>query len=155
MLTSKSIHFLIVFLILPVYAQRPATPATTDLSTDIQSSTFATAEERVEFLNRYLDFPSPPKDAQFTLVYHDNSQGFPPGPADWDLRMVVWIEPLDAPLWIKDMKEVEASPDFDWVLDLSPDIDRTMLENAQYFEIPGKRAAMPKEGVVALWYSTF
>ena len=87
---KRFLILLLVFMAFPAQAQRTAD---IDLSTDTHSSTFATAEERVEFLNRYLDFPSPPKDAQFTLIYFDNLQGFPPGPSDWDMRMVVWLEP--------------------------------------------------------------
>ncbi len=156
MSTLKLVSVLATALItLTAHAQRTATPATTDLSTDTHSSTFATAEERLEFLDRYLNFPTQPKDAQFTLVYHDNSRGFPPGPSDWDLQIVVWLEPGELPLWLKDMQGVEASDGFDWVSELSPNLSASLLDKAQFYEAPGKRAALLEKGVLALWYSTY
>ena len=146
----KYLFLLLVFLSLPAHAQRTTTP---DLSTNTQSDVFATSEERLAFLKRYLNFRSEPRNAQYHLMYKDNSQGFPPGPSDWDLRIVLWLEPADVPLWLQDVREVEVSGGFDWVSELSPDLGPN-LEAARYFEASGKRAALLQEGVLALWYST-
>ena len=66
---------------------------------------------------------------------------------------MLWLEPADVPLWLQDVQEVEAIDGFDWVPELSPDLGAS-LEEARYFEAPGKRAALLEEGVLALWYST-
>jgi hypothetical protein len=146
---------LFIFLCLPAYAQRLTAPEALDRTTDTLSSSFTTVKERLEFLDRYLNFPSQPVDAQYHLIYFDNSVGFPPGPSDWDIKVVVWLEPKDTPLWLKNMTKVATFDDFDWVLKLSPESTELDLETAQYFETSGKRAALPKEGVVALWYSSY
>ena len=148
--TPKRILLLLVFLLLPAHAQRTAAP---DLSTNTQSSSFATSEARLAFLARYLNFRSGPKDAQYHLFYKDNSQGFPPGPSDWDMRIVLWLEPADVSLWLQDVREVEVSDGFDWVSELSQDLGAS-LEEARFFEASGKRAALLQEGVLALQYST-
>ena len=142
---------LLVFLLLPAHAQRTATP---DLSTNTQSRSFATPEERLAFLARYLNFRSEPRDAQYHLFYKDNSLGLVPGPSDCDFRIVLWLEPADVPLWLQDVREVEVSGGFDWVSELSPDLGASLLAEARYFEASGKRAALLQEGVLALWYST-
>ncbi len=142
---------LLLVLLLPVHAQRTATP---DLSTNTQSSAFTTPEERLAFLERYLNFQSEPRNAQYHLVYKDNSQGSPPGPSDWDFRIVLWLEPADVSLWLQDVREVDVINGFGWVSELSPDLGASVLEEARYFEGAGKRAALLEEGVLALWYST-
>ena len=148
----KPKHFIIPLLILAcvIYAQRSQEA---DLSTSTQSTSFATAAERVRFLDRYLTFPSQPNDAHYQLFYQDNSVGFPPGPSDWDMRIVVYIKPADSDLWLKDMKQVYKLENFDWFLELI-ETEQSRLDEARYFESLGKRAALLEDGVLALWYST-
>lgn len=142
---------LLVFLALSANAQRLNPP---DLSTDTRSEAFATAEERLAFLKRYLNFQSVPRDAQYHIVYFDNSQGRIPGPSDWDIRVVLRLEPGDVSLWLADLTEVKASGDFGWALKLGPDLEEEVLAEAHYFRGPGKRAALLEEDTLALWYST-
>ena len=148
MSTLKYLFILLIFLPLPAHAQR-----TPDLSTNAQSSRFATSEERLAFLARYLNFRSEPTDAQYHLFYRDNSRGLVPGPSDRDFRIVLWLEPADVPLWLQDVREVEVSEGFSWVSELSPDLG-ARLGKARFFEASGKRAALLEEGVLALLYST-
>ena len=145
----RSILFLLVFLLLPAHAQRTAAP---DLSTDTRSSASMTPEARLAFLERYLNFWSEPKDAQYHLVYKDNSRGFSPGPSDWDFRIVLWLEPAEVHLPHVRQPEGDLGG-FDWVSGLSPDLGANLAE-ARFFEGAGKRAALLGEGVLALYYST-
>ena len=146
----KRIIVLLLTLTCVIFAQRAQEA---DLSTSTQSTSFATAAERVGFLDRYLMFPSQPKDAHYQLFYQDNSVGFPPGPSDWDMRIVVYIEPADSDLWLKNMKQVDKLENFGWLLDLIGTV-QSSLDKARYFESLGKRAALLEDGVLALWYST-
>ena len=135
-----------------VHAQREALP---NRSTDTNSTNFSSAEERINFLDTYLNFPSSIKDAHYHIVYFDNESSFPPGPSDWDMRIVIWLEPKDVPLWLEGMKEISELEDpFTWVTELDTGLELEILTNASYFEASGKRAALLEEGTVALWYST-
>ncbi len=144
---------LALYLSLQVHAQRETLP---DRSTDTTSTAFSSSEERIHFLDTYLNFPSPIKDAHYHIVYFDNASSFPPGPSDWDIRIVIWLEPQNVPLWLEGMKEIsELEDQFTWVTEFDAGLEPEALTDASYFEALGKRAALLGEGVLALWFSTF
>lgn len=68
-------------------------------TTDTRSVELPTEAARLEFLSRYLVFPSPVQDAAFHVVYHDNSGGMVPGPSDGDIRAALKVRPADVPEW--------------------------------------------------------
>ena len=126
-----------------------------DRSTDTDSAAFGSAAARVEFLDRYLTFRSVPLDAHYRVFWSDNSGGRVPGPSDWDLRIVLTLEPDDVPAWIEGMREVApGKEDLDWVMEFAPGLDAAGLDAARRYEASGKRAALLAPGVLALRYST-
>jgi hypothetical protein len=68
------------------------------LTTHTSSREFATPEERVAFLARYLKLHSPVSDAAFSIDYMDN--GF--APSDWDIRAAMRVLPASVPAWLED-----------------------------------------------------
>ena len=86
-----------------------------DKTTDKWSVEFSDAEEKLNFLAEYLNMPSEIIDAEYHIVYHDNSQGLVPGPSDWDIRAALKINPDNIALWTEGFEP--ASPeeiDFAW-----------------------------------------
>jgi hypothetical protein len=123
------------------------------LTTDTASSQFATLEEKIAFLERYLELPSEAKAAEYHIVYHDNSSGRVPGPSDWDMRVVVKVESEAIPLWLESLKATEEPFDLSWAFALVQDWH---LESSPKFFTGDKRVAVFEvEGVVVLWLSTF
>jgi hypothetical protein len=75
-------------------------------TTDTWSSSFDSFEEKIKFLSEYIVIPSEVKDAEYHIVYHDNSGGMVPGPSDWDIRVALKILPEYIPLWREGMKKL-------------------------------------------------
>jgi len=70
-----------------------------DRSTDTWSASLEDKTEKLAFLREYLAILSEVIDAEYHIVYHDNSGGMIPGPSDWDIRAVLKVAPEDVPLW--------------------------------------------------------
>ena len=84
----------------------PAINKESSLSTDTWSSAFRSVEEKLLFLAKYMEMPSEVQDAEYHIVYHDNSGGMIPGPSDWDIRVALVIEPDNIYLWTDGMKKL-------------------------------------------------
>lgn len=77
-----------------------------DLTTDTRSDSFHIKEEKLAFLKEYLIMPSEVIDAEYHIMFWDNSGGMVPGPSDWDIRAVLKVAEEDIPLWTADMKRI-------------------------------------------------
>ena len=97
---------LVVALSLNACQQTKDTTSTNDRSTDTWSSSFDDQAEKLAFLSEYLIAPSEILDAEYHIVYHDNSGGLIPGPSDWDIRAVIKVTPEDIPLWTAGMNKL-------------------------------------------------
>jgi hypothetical protein len=123
------------------------------LTTDTKSSQFATNEEKIAFLERYLNLPTKVEAAEYHIVYQDNSTGRVPGPSGWDMRVVVKVAPEDIPLWLESSTETTEPFDLTWAYDL---VKEWQLKSVPKFFVGNKRAAVfETEGVLVVWLSTF
>jgi len=77
-----------------------------DRTTDTWSSSFDSIEERLVFLGEYLFMFSEVLDAEYHIVFYDNSGGMIPGPSDWDIRVALHIALEDIPLWTEGMQRL-------------------------------------------------
>ena len=77
-----------------------------DRTTNTWSSSFRSREEKLAFLCGYMTMPSEVIDAEYHIVYHDNSGGLIPGPSDWDIRVVLKVAPEDTYRWTDGMKRL-------------------------------------------------
>ena len=76
-----------------------------DLTTNTASSTFAVKAEKLAFLHRYVLSTPGLLDAEYSIVYKDNSGGMVPGPSDWDIRLAAHVDPDSALAWTAGMRE--------------------------------------------------
>jgi hypothetical protein len=91
------------------------------LTTDAQSSQFATNAEKIAFLGRYITLSSAVETTEFHIVYHDNAIGAVHGPSDWDMRVALKVAPVDIPAWTDGLQEIDgAGVDLSWGTDLLP-----------------------------------
>jgi hypothetical protein len=70
-------------------------------TTDTDSASIPSREERVAFVSRYVPTPAPILDASFHIVFHDNSQGLP-GPSDFSIAVALRVSPSDRARWLAD-----------------------------------------------------
>lgn len=61
------------------------------LTTDSRSTSFEDKEEKLAFLQKYFDMPSEVVDAEYHIVYQDNSQGAVPGLSEWEIRAALQV----------------------------------------------------------------
>jgi len=78
----------------------PSRTTPTDLTTNTDSDSIATSQERLAFVSRYFTLRAPATDASFRINFQDNSQGVP-GPSDWNMAIVLRVSPSDRERWLK------------------------------------------------------
>lgn len=108
-------------------------------STDTWSAGFSSSEERLAFLAEYLITPGEVLDAEYHIVYHDNSTGLIPGPSDWDVRVALKINPDDIELWLDGFASISPE-EIDLTLwdGLSSDSISWDGKNAEYYRREGE-----------------
>lgn len=104
-------------------------------STDTYSSSFKSKEERIEFLKKYMSMPTDIDNTAYHIIYHDNSKGYAVGPSDWNIKVIIELEPDLIDLWIDDDMEQVKSDDVDilWWGEILPD-DMCVSEKEDSFE---------------------
>ena len=111
MIAKKRTAFTLLMLMLLLTGCSPDSPPSSnargepDRTTDTWSSSFESKGDKLDFLERYLIFFSEVEDAEFHVVYYDNSGGLIPGPSDWDIRVALKVAPEDIPLWTDGMEK--------------------------------------------------
>jgi hypothetical protein len=124
----------------------------TSLTTDTVSSQFATNQEKIAFLERYLKLPTKIEAAEYHIIYHDNSTGRVPGPSDWDMRVVVKVASEDMLTWLESLTATTEPFDINWVYELAKD---WKLTSTPRFFTGDKRAVLfEAESVIVWWLST-
>jgi hypothetical protein len=99
-------------------ADRCASSSPPSRTTDTQSSKLSTEAEQIDFLSQYVILKSNVSEAEFHIVYHDNSSGRVPGPSDWNIRVVMRVD--DVAAWAKGKTQID-SADFSWAEPLLSD----------------------------------
>ena len=104
-------------------------------TTDTWSFEFKEADEKLAFLSEYLTMPSDIIDAEYHIVYHDNSAGMIPGPSDWDIRVALKVKPENIPLWLDGFTAVSPEEiDLIWWSELASGSISWSNANAEYYK---------------------
>lgn len=107
-------------------------------TTDTWSNEFKDHDEKMAFLAKYLIMPSEPINAEYHIVYQDNSIGSVPGPSDWDVRVILKISPEDFGVWLDGYKPVTSSEiDLTWWDGLASD-NITWEGHVEYYKREGE-----------------
>ena len=124
-------------------------PASSDTrTTDTHSRELPDDDAKIQFLQKYITPASEIQAAEFHLWYRDNS-GTPPGPSDWDMRVVVKVSKETLPLWTVGGKRAE-SADLEWGYGLLPNEPRWEVRSRPVIYSRGKTivAIFEPEGIV-------
>lgn len=136
-ITAASICLLAVLLFAAVAVLRSAGSAEHEANktTDTWSSEFASRDEKLAFLAEYLIMHSEVLDAEYHIVYFDNSTGLIPGPSDWDVRVALKIRQEEILLWTDGFTAIASEEiDLEWWDGLSSADIFWDGDDAQYYK---------------------
>jgi hypothetical protein len=120
-----------------------------NMSTDTHSKQFVTDADKIQFLKRYLTFPTAVEAAEFHVVYHDNSGGGIPGPSDWDMQVVLKVAPQNLSAWTHNVKVTSQKQDLEWGYSLAQQRAWKLQSKPKIYTGPGKIVAVfEKEGFI-------
>ena len=74
-----------------------------DLSTNTSSQTFASIEDKIQFLEKYVNFRRNYHDLAYNIVYQDNEIGWLPGPSDWSISIIAQVPKEELGEWINNL----------------------------------------------------
>ncbi|MBT9780066.1 PSP family protein [Clostridium sp. MCC353] len=128
-------------------------------TTDTRSTEFENKDEKLGFLRKYMDMPSDVTEAEYHIVYQDNSRGMVPGPSDWEIRAALQVEEKDIPLWTEGMKKIlPGQVDSRWWEDLqTSSFTWEIPKDAVYYKRPGSQTYLvvwPDDGMILKFIST-
>ena len=87
-------------------------------STDTRSGDLAGPLHRLAFLKDYAQGPTEPLDAEFHIVFHDNSGGLFAGPSDYEMNVAVKVKPDDMARWAAGCTAARLDPRPPWIDEL-------------------------------------
>lgn len=122
------------------------------LTTNTYSSQFATYAEALQFIEPYMDLPSPVEDLAYHIVYYDNSQGVP-GPSDWDMQFAFKVQADQVDLWLGGFSRSEPF-ELDWGYALSNTRTWMPVSQPRFYQTAGAWMAVFSEGVIFYRQST-
>jgi len=130
-----------------------------NLTTDTRSSAFATTDEKLAFLRRYVELRTPVERAEFHIDYQDNSGGClgPAGPSDWDSVIALKIAPADVAAWTKDLALERDAESLDWMKDVPLDgaaWARSSAARVYHVRLHDRLVVFAPEGILYLFTST-
>ncbi|MCL1923732.1 MAG: hypothetical protein FWG15_07765 [Propionibacteriaceae bacterium] len=122
-------------------------------SIDAWARDFDTLEEKVSFLEQYVDLPTTVLDTDFHILEYDYSEDRHPAPPDWDYLVVVRVDPQDVDQWVGEYEKVVIDTVHKvWWSDLDrqtfPWPEQDQLQVYQLPEEPNFIAISPSEGLV-------
>jgi len=136
-ITAAAVCLLSVLLFTVIFVLRFIEPDNDEpnKTTDTWSSEFTGIDEKLAFLTEYLIMPSEVLDAEYHIVYHDNSTGLIPGPSDWDVRVALKIKAEELPLWTDGFDGVSPNEiDLAWWNELPSDDISWDSAGAEYYK---------------------
>ena len=118
-------------------------------STNIQSSSFDSKEAKIAFLKKYIQLNSPIIDAEYQIVYHDNSTGLLQTSSDWLMHIAIKIEPQNLQEWLTNCHQKKDSFDLKEWQNILPKNEAWSLESSkQYFDC--KRVWIEKNKILLI-----
>ena len=127
------------------------------LTTHTSSTQFATKEEKIDFLNRYLVNRAGLLDAEYRIDYQDNGSGRGvPGPSDYDIYMIVRILPDSIDAWTSDVQQQDflISREMWSGVALDTSVWRVHSTPELYTSLGQVKLIYSAEGIVFAYYTT-
>lgn len=127
-------------------------------TTDTWSTKIEDHDEKIQFLQKYVQCPAEVVDTKFHIVYHDNSQGLVPGPSDWRVAAAIKINQSDVDAWIADFDIVaEEAVDMNWWTGLDIE-DWISTDSAVYYKRSGSESYLvfyKEQNLLLKYFATY
>src|ERR1700749_2803184 len=79
-------------------------------STNPTSDAFATLDEKVAFLERYVTFRRHYEQLEYGVFYQNNGQGCVPGPGGWNISIIARVPSRELAEWTDDAEPSAQQP---------------------------------------------
>lgn len=113
------IFLLIILLLLPLLGCKPDEPITTNTN----SSAYATLSERIAFLHQYVTFRRTYETLDFDIMYQNNGGGLIPGSSDWDIRLIATVPESEFQSWVPRVVKSSALHNTAWLTSIPTTIN--------------------------------
>ncbi len=118
-------------------------------TTNTYSKQFTTDVDKIQFLKRYLVFPSDIEATEFHVIYYDNSGGIIPGPSDWKIKAVLKIAPQHLAAWTQNIKATAKPQELAWGYSLAHQRGWVLHSQPKIYAATGKLIAVfEQEGII-------
>lgn len=120
-------------------------------STHTSSGAFATLDEKVAFLERYVTFRRRYLELEYGIFYQNNGGGLVPGPSEWDLTILARVPASELDAWTQGMKRVAGRP---------PELTNLGCEQVdlsgldEWYEELGKYVGLDREHAIVAYRAT-
>jgi hypothetical protein len=119
-------------------------------STNTASSAFATLDEKVAFLERYVSFRRHYLELEYGVFYQNNAGGLVPGPSDWDISVIARVPPGELDGWTNGMKRVAGQPPE--LSSLASELDTSGV--SEWYEAMGKVLGLDRTRAIVVYRAT-
>jgi hypothetical protein len=134
-------------LLLPSCGQsRPAGPPTTNTT----STALPTLAQRTTFLNQYVTFRRGYQTLDFNIAFLNNNGGTPPGPTEYDIRLIATVPESELQSWIP--SGVTASPtppDTSWLKTVPTTLNLSGV--TEWYITPGKGIGLDRANKIVVY----
>ena len=128
-----------------------------NLTTNTWSANIKDHDGKIEFMEKYLVCPTKVLDAEYHIVFQDNSKGLVPGPSDWRITAMIKINPDDIAEWTKNMEEISEKQMDRTMLDELTIPDWDLSGEAAYYKRPNEQSYLvvyEKQGILLKYFFT-
>jgi hypothetical protein len=116
--TPPAIHIVTLAAALLISGCKSSGPA----STQTNSSSFPTVAERAKFLHQYVTFRRTYETLDFDISFL-NGGGMPPGPSEWDIRIVATVPDSEMQDWVPAGVSASTAPNTEWLRSVPTTLD--------------------------------
>ena len=116
-------------------------------STAMVSSSIATFDERINFIQTYLTFDRDYEQLEFSVFYKNNGCGSLPGPSDWDIKLLAKVPVEALPLWTDGL--TPATEAGHWISGIADEIDVSGIDS--WYRTSGKVVGIDQENSIVAY----
>lgn len=126
---------------------------TTNSTTDINSSSMSSLEEKVEALKKYMTFNDRNYIAvDFTFWYQNNSDTFLPAPSDWNIQIIAVVPKNELNKWVKEMNPTAKKVKVSWIKTIPTKIQYPII--TEWYTAPNKTVGIDRTNNIIVYRNT-
>ena len=104
--------------------------------------------DRVEFVETYVNFRREYTRLEYDIFFQNNG-GFPPGPSDWDIRLVAEVSPNELTEWVSQGMAPGISPVDGWHRKIANEIDVSNV--SEWYSDGGRSVGIDRNNAIVVY----